>query len=191
MIKDRFGRTISYMRISVTDRCNLRCGYCMPEGIRTIPMKELLTYEEIAFVCAQAAALGIDRYKVTGGEPLVRRDCTALVALLRKIPGVRQVTLTTNGVLLGEHLDELLKAGLDAVNISLDTLDRDQYRRITGADGLDAALAASGLLAPTAFFVAEQRARTPVPEAPGFDRLDVRHDGKTQISLFRRTVPTP
>ena len=147
MIKDRFGRTINYMRISVTDRCNLRCGYCMPGGIRNIPMKELLTYEEIAFVCAQAAALGIDRYKVTGGEPLVRRDCAALVAMLRKIPGIRQVTLTTNGVLLGEHLDELLKAGLDAVNISLDTLDREQYRRITGADGLDAALASVRLAA--------------------------------------------
>ena len=129
------------MRISVTDRCNLRCRYCMPDGISRLPMEALLTYEEIAFVCAQAASLGIDRFKITGGEPLVRKDCAVLVSMLRKIPGVRQITLTTNGVLLGEHLDELLTAGLDAVNISLDTLDREQYRVITGRDELERALA--------------------------------------------------
>lgn len=147
MLKDRFGRTIDYLRISVTDRCNLRCRYCMPEGIRSIPMGELLTYEEIAFVCEQAAGLGIDRIKITGGEPLVRKDCAVLVAMLRRIRGIRQVTMTTNGILLGAHLDELLEAGLDAVNISLDTLDRDQYRRITGADELDRALASVRLAA--------------------------------------------
>ena len=147
MMKDRFGRTINYMRISVTDRCNLRCSYCMPDGIACIPMKEILTYEEIAFVCTQAAGLGIDRLRITGGEPLVRKDCATLVAMLKKIPGIRRVAMTTNGVLLQESLEELLEAGLDAVNISLDTLDREQYRTITGRDELDRVLASVRLAA--------------------------------------------
>ena len=135
------------MRISVTDRCNLRCRYCMPHGIERVPMEELLSYEEIAFVCAQAAGLGIDRFRITGGEPLVRRDCETLAALLKRIPGVRQVSLTTNGVLLAEHLDRLLEAGIDAVNISLDTTDREQYRTITGMDELESVLASIRLAA--------------------------------------------
>ena len=139
-MKDRFGRTVNYLRISVTDRCNLRCRYCMPDGIERIPMAEILTYEEIAFVCGQAVRLGIDRFRITGGEPLVRKDCAALVAMLKRIPGVRQVAMTTNGILLREHLEELLEAGLDAVNVSLDTMDREQYRAITGSDGLSRVL---------------------------------------------------
>ena len=129
------------MRISVTDRCNLRCRYCMPDGIERIPMSDLLTYEEIAFVCRQAADLGIGSFRITGGEPLVRKGCVRLVSMLKETPGVRRVTMTTNGVLLGEHLDGLLDAGLDAVNISLDTLDRGQYKVITGMDELDRVLA--------------------------------------------------
>ena len=140
MLTDRFGRTISYMRISVTDRCNLRCRYCMPDGIERIPMSDLLTYEEIAFVCRQAADLGIGSFRITGGEPLVRKGCVRLVSMLKETPGVRRVTMTTNGVLLGEHLNGLLDAGLDAVNISLDTLDRGQYKAITGVDELDRVL---------------------------------------------------
>lgn len=140
MIKDRFDRTINYMRISITDRCNLRCTYCMPDGIRCVPMRELLSYEEIAFVCRQAAALGIDRFKITGGEPLVRKDCAVLLSMLRQISSVKQITLTTNGVLLGDHLEELMTAGMDAVNISLDTIDREQYKAITGADELERVL---------------------------------------------------
>ena len=147
MLKDTYGRTIHYLRISVTDRCNLRCRYCMPDGIEQMPMADILRYEEIAFVCAQAAALGIDRYRITGGEPLVRRDCPALIAMLKKIPGVRQVSMTTNGVLLAEHLEALLAAGLDAVNISLDTTDREQYRAITGTDELERVLASISLAA--------------------------------------------
>lgn len=147
MLKDQFGRTINYMRISVTDRCNLRCRYCMPEGIERVPMAEILTYEEIAFICAQAAGLGIDRYRITGGEPLVRKDCAALVAMLKRITGVRQVALTTNGILLADCLEELLAAGMDAVNISLDTLDREQYKAITGTDGLEKVLASVRLAA--------------------------------------------
>lgn len=147
ILKDRFGRTINYLRISVTDRCNLRCRYCMPKGIEQLPMAEILTYEEITFICAKAAELGIDRFRVTGGEPLVRKGCPELVAMLKKIPGVRQVAMTTNGVLLAEHLKALLAAGLDAVNISLDTLDRAQYRALTGCDELDRVTAAIRLAA--------------------------------------------
>lgn len=140
-MRDGFGRKIDYMRVSVTDRCNLRCGYCMPEGVAPEPAAALLTFDEIVFICAQAAGLGITRFKLTGGEPLIRRDCPALVAALKGTPGVEQVTLTTNGVLLKDRLDELLDAGLDAVNVSLDAMDRDQYRAITGVDALDKVLA--------------------------------------------------
>ena len=147
MMKDRFGRTINYMRVSVTDRCNLRCRYCMPEVTEHLPMREILTYEEIAFVCAQAAVLGIDQFRITGGEPLVRKNCAALVSMLKGIPGIRRVAMTTNGVLLQEHLEELLEAGLDAVNISLDSTDREQYRAVTGMDELERVLASVRLAA--------------------------------------------
>ncbi len=133
---DSFGRTIDYMRVSITDRCNLRCRYCMPEGVELVAMKDILTYEEITQVCTAAAALGIRKLKVTGGEPLARLGCAELVSSLKAIPGIEQVTLTTNGVLLGEALPELLSAGLDAVNISLDSLDRERYIAITGRDHL-------------------------------------------------------
>lgn len=135
-MRDRFGREIDYMRISITDRCNLRCRYCMPEGIEQVPMSELLTYEEIIRVCQGAARAGICKLKITGGEPLVRPGCPKLVKELKSIAGIEQVTMTTNGVLLKKFLPELLKNGLDAVNISLDTMDRDTYRQITGKDGL-------------------------------------------------------
>lgn len=125
------------MRISVTDRCNLRCRYCMPEGIVLSPARELLTFEEIELVSQAAAELGIRRFKITGGEPLVRRGCPKLIGRLRRIPKVEQVTLTTNGVLLGDFLDELLENGLDGVNISLDTLNADLYQQITGFDELE------------------------------------------------------
>ena len=147
MLKDRFGRTINYLRISVTDRCNLRCRYCMPDGIERLPMREILTYEEIAFICARAAELGIDQFRITGGEPLVRKNCAALVSMLKGIPGIRRVAMTTNGVLLADHLEELLEAGLDAVNISLDSTNREQYRAITGMDELDRVLASVRLAA--------------------------------------------
>ena len=140
MLKDSFGRTIEYMRVSVTDRCNLRCRYCMPDGVVLAKMEDILTFEEIGAVCRAAAGLGIGRIKVTGGEPLARRGCADLVGSLKRIPGIRQVTLTTNGVLLAEHLPALLQAGLDAVNVSLDTLDRERYAAITGRDALDGAL---------------------------------------------------
>lgn len=136
-MRDSLGREIDYMRISVTDRCNLRCRYCMPEGIVLSPARELLTFEEIELVSQAAAELGIRRFKITGGEPLVRRGCPKLIGRLRRIPKVEQVTLTTNGVLLGDFLDELLENGLDGVNISLDTLNADLYQQITGFDELE------------------------------------------------------
>jgi cyclic pyranopterin phosphate synthase len=131
-MKDAFGRDITYMRVSVTDRCDLRCRYCMPaEGIGKVPMAQILTYEEIIRICHAAAGLGISRIKVTGGEPLVRRGCPDLVRRLKAITGIEQVTMTTNGQQLLPHLDALLAAGLDAVNISLDTLREDRYRSVT------------------------------------------------------------
>ena len=136
-MKDGTGREIDYMRISVTDRCNLRCRYCMPHGIQCISRWDILSLEELEAIAVCAARLGIRNIKVTGGEPLVRKDCTQLIRRLKRVPGIEKVTLTTNGVLLGTYMDELLDAGLDAVNISLDTLDRALYKAITGADALD------------------------------------------------------
>lgn len=139
-ITDRYGREINYMRISITDRCNLRCRYCMPDGADWLPMEDILTYEEITAVCQEAVKLGITRFKITGGEPLVRKDCADLIRMIKDIKGVELVTLTTNGLLLGEQLDLLLAAGLDAVNISLDTVDSIKYQWITGSDKLSVVL---------------------------------------------------
>lgn len=133
---DCYKRTIDYMRVSITDRCNLRCKYCMPHGIRWIPMEEILTYEEIVEICRQAAGLGIRKIKITGGEPLVRPGCTDLVKMLKGISGITQVTLTTNGVLLEKYAQGLYQAGLDAVNVSLDTTDETEYEEITGYHAL-------------------------------------------------------
>lgn len=135
-MKDSYGRIIDYMRISITDRCNLRCRYCMPEGISKIPMEDILRYEEIEQICRVASELGIRKLKITGGEPLVRSGCPELVGWLKQIPGIEQVTMTTNGVSLKEHLPRLLENGLDAVNISLDTLKPQIYQQITGRDEL-------------------------------------------------------
>lgn len=139
-MKDLYERTIEYMRISITDRCNLRCRYCMPDGVKLIPMDKIMSYEDIVLVCEEAVKLGITRFKITGGEPLVRRDCVSLVRAIKEIPGAQQVTMTTNGILLSRYLSELKEAGLDAVNISLDTLRRDRFERITGFDQLDQVL---------------------------------------------------
>ncbi len=139
-MRDTFGREINYMRISITDRCNLRCRYCMPDGISLVNMEEILTFEEIEIIAKAAIKAGICRFKITGGEPLVRRGCPQLIKKLKSLSGTEQVTLTTNGVLLEQYLDELLDAGLDAVNISLDTLDSMRYKQITGKDELNKVL---------------------------------------------------
>lgn len=139
---DQYGRKIDYLRISVTDRCNLRCRYCMPEPMAAVRHEDILRYEEILRICRAAAKLGITKFKVTGGEPLVRAGCTEFIAALKKQPGTEQVTLTTNGMLLEKNLDALAAAGLDGVNISLDTLDNARFRSITGytGDGADTLL---------------------------------------------------
>ncbi len=120
------------MRLSITDRCNLRCRYCMPDGIKKIPMSQIMSYEEMIRLCRAASELGITRIKITGGEPLVRLGCTDLVREIKRLPGIEQVTMTTNGILMGKMAGELSAAGLDAVNISLDTLDPGKFREITG-----------------------------------------------------------
>lgn len=135
-MRDSFGRNINYMRISITDRCNLRCKYCMPEGICLVPSEEILTFEEILCVCEAAIRAGITSFKITGGEPLVRLGCPELVGKIKRLPGAGQVTLTTNGVLLGEHLERLLENGLDGVNVSLDTLQHTVYEQLAGYDRL-------------------------------------------------------
>lgn len=135
-MKDQYGRKIDYMRISITDRCNLRCRYCMPEGVELVSMGELLTYEEICRICQIAAEVGIRKLKITGGEPLVRRGCVDLIRELKQISGIEQVTVTTNGVLLEDYADALAEAGVDGVNISLDSLNRERYKWITGRDEL-------------------------------------------------------
>ena len=120
---DRFGRKIDYVRISVTDRCNLRCCYCMPEeGVPMVDHEDILRYGEIVKLAEIFASLGIEKIKLTGGEPLVRKDLWQLTKKLKEIPGIRQVTLTTNGILLKEQMRELAQAGIDCANISLDTM---------------------------------------------------------------------
>lgn len=140
---DQFGREIDYLRISVTDRCNLRCVYCMPqEGIPLYEHKDALTYEEIVTICRCVCRLGIRKIKLTGGEPLVRKGLTELVRKIKEIPNIEEVTLTTNGILLGDMLEELKEAGLDGINISIDTLNADKFRKITRMGELDKVLAA-------------------------------------------------
>jgi cyclic pyranopterin phosphate synthase len=138
---DTFGRRHNNLRISVTDRCNLRCTYCMPEDVTFLDRAELLTFEEIARFVEVVAPLGIDKIRLTGGEPLMRRELPRLVAMLVKIPGIHDVGLTTNGLLLAEHAKPLYDAGLRRINISLDTLDPGRFRLLARRDGLDRVLA--------------------------------------------------
>lgn len=141
MLIDRFGRIHRSLRISVTDRCNLRCTYCMPEHTPQYQTRdEILTFEEIVRFVNIAVALGVDDVRLTGGEPLVRAQLHRLVGALTAIPGLRKVSLTTNGVLLNEQLDELLGAGLRHVNVSLDALDEDSFRRATRRGGVQQVL---------------------------------------------------
>lgn len=138
---DRCGRTIDYLRISVTDRCNLRCIYCMPEdGVKLVDRSLILREEEIIRICRVMAELGITRIKLTGGEPLIHVRMPELTAQIKRLPGIQKVTLTTNGILLKEQMKDLAEAGLDAVNISLDTLDRECFRKIARRDLLDKSL---------------------------------------------------
>jgi cyclic pyranopterin phosphate synthase len=131
-LSDSFHRPINYLRISVTDRCNLRCVYCMPaEGISLMSHDDILTYEEIYTVARAAAGLGIDKLRLTGGEPLVRSGLPKLIEMLAKIEGIDDISLTTNGILLGKYAAELKSAGLQRVNVSLDTLKPERFKLIT------------------------------------------------------------
>jgi cyclic pyranopterin phosphate synthase len=139
-LTDSFGRMHNNLRISVTDRCNLRCTYCMPEEVTFIDKNELLSFEEIVHFVRVAAPLGIDKVRLTGGEPLMRRDLPRLVRMLLEVPGIHDVGMTTNGILLAEQAEAFYKAGLRRINISLDTLNPERFRQLTRRDGLDRVL---------------------------------------------------
>jgi cyclic pyranopterin phosphate synthase len=147
---DRFNRRISYLRVSITDRCNLRCTYCMPEdGVKLLDHNDILSFEEITEVIREAVQIGITKVRITGGEPLVRKGVVSLVEMIAAIPGITDFGLTTNGILLSEFADRLARAGLHRINISLDTVDPEKFRTITrGGDiqqvinGIEAAVKA-------------------------------------------------
>jgi cyclic pyranopterin phosphate synthase len=141
MLIDTFGRTHNNLRISVTDRCNLRCTYCMPEEVVFMDRGELLTFEEITHFVRVAAPLGIDKLRLTGGEPLMRRDLPRLVRMVADVPGIKDVGLTTNGLLLANQAQALFEAGLRRINVSLDTLDPGRFREVSRRDGLVQVLA--------------------------------------------------
>jgi cyclic pyranopterin phosphate synthase len=135
--RDTFGRPLGSLRISVTDRCNLRCGYCMPEEEYVwLPHPQFLRFEELATIAQVFVGLGVDRIRLTGGEPLMRRDLPVLVQLLASVPGIRDLALTTNGVMLADHADALFDAGLQRITVSLDTLQPERFRAITRRDSL-------------------------------------------------------
>lgn len=142
-MRDQYERTISYARFSITDRCNLRCQYCMPaEGIAAKKTHEdILSYEAFLRIARLMVNLGIVDYKITGGEPLIRIGAVPFMKSLKALPGVRKVTLTTNGLLLKDLVDDILDAGVDGINISLDSLDRERYAKLARRDALDAVLA--------------------------------------------------
>lgn len=132
-MKDQFNREITYLRVSITDRCNLRCRYCMPEaGVCKLQHQDILRYEEILEIVSMAAELGIKKVRVTGGEPLVRLGCADLCTGISAIPGIQEVVITTNGILLEQQAEALHQAGVRRVNVSLDTMDPEKYRQITG-----------------------------------------------------------
>jgi GTP 3',8-cyclase len=129
---DSFQRGISYLRISVTDRCNLRCVYCMPpEGIPLVSHSDILSFEEILLVVRASVELGIDKIRITGGEPLVRTGVADLVRMISSVKGVKDISMTTNGTMLARHAEDLVHAGLHRINISLDTLKSDRFKQIT------------------------------------------------------------
>ncbi|MGI5838031.1 MAG: GTP 3',8-cyclase MoaA [Chloroflexota bacterium] len=141
-LQDNFRRTINYMRISVTDRCNLRCIYCMPpEGVPWIPHENILTFEEIERIVRATATVGMRKIRITGGEPLVRRGIVQLVARLASIPGIKDIAMTTNALLMPQFAESLARAGLQRINVSLDTLKPERFARITRFNYLDKVLA--------------------------------------------------
>lgn len=137
MLLDNHGRTINYLRLAVTDRCNLRCHYCMPEhGLQWLSRSALLSYEEMLRLCRVLIGLGINKIRITGGEPFVRKDLMKFLAELSRLEGLQQINLTTNGVVTAPLVPELKKTGIHSVNLSLDTLDRERFFHITRRDEL-------------------------------------------------------
>jgi cyclic pyranopterin phosphate synthase len=140
-MKDKQGRNINYLRISVTDRCNLRCIYCMPEeGIKSLRHEDIMRFEDILKIVKVAASLGINKIRYTGGEPLVMKDIDKLIYETSRLPGIDDIAITTNGILLSDMAEDLKMAGLKRVNISLDTLSKDKFRSITRTGNLDKVL---------------------------------------------------
>ncbi len=138
LLEDPYNRRINYLRISVTDRCNLRCIYCTPAGrIEKLAHGEILSHEENLRIARTGVSLGIDKIRVTGGEPFVRKGIDSFLEKLAAIDGLRDLSLTTNGILLSRHIDRLMDIGIRRLNISLDTLNPEKYHRITGQDGFD------------------------------------------------------
>ena len=132
---DNHGRPLNYLRLAVTDRCNLRCFYCMPEeGIHYLPKKELLTFEEIIRLVSLMASMGISKVRLTGGEPFARNDLMQLISRVVEIPGIKDLHLTTNGILTGPHIPELKRLGIASINLSLDTLNPERFLKITRRD---------------------------------------------------------
>ena len=139
---DSFNRNIDYMRVSITDRCNLRCIYCMPDGFKSISHDDVLRYEEILRACEIIASTGVKVIRVTGGEPLVRKGSVGFIGKLKAISGIERVTMTTNAIMLEPFIDELVSYGIDGLNISLDSLNPETYKYITGKDELRSVLSA-------------------------------------------------
>jgi cyclic pyranopterin phosphate synthase len=203
---DQFGRTIEYLRISVTDRCNFRCRYCMPlEGLPWLPKADILSYEEIAEIVRQLAPLGLRRIRLTGGEPTIRPELATLVRMLRTVPAVEDIALSTNGVRLSALAAELAGAGLDRVNISADSLRPDRIvaiaRRDLGFEPVRAASAAQAAgLSPIKLNVVVMRG-TNDDEVADFARLTVDHPwhvrfielmpvGEMEELTFEHVVPS-
>lgn len=177
-MKDTFGRTIDYLRISITDRCNYRCQYCMPEALPDVGHEAILRYEELMEICRAAVSCGITKFKVTGGEPFVRKGAVDFIAALKGLEGVRSVTVTTNGYVLTENLPKLVEAGIDGINISIDTLVRGDYQQITGVDGLDRVLEALS-----------KAAASGIPVKVNVVLLHQTKDQLLALALLARTMP--
>lgn len=166
---DQYGRKITYLRISITDRCNLRCRYCMPDGVTDVGMKNILTFEEIWEIVKASVSLGITHIRITGGEPLVRKGCVDLIRGIRAISGVETITMTTNGILLRTYAAALKEAGLDGLNVSLDTLNPEEFAALTGRQNLtevlDGIQAAKEVKIPIKINAVNQTGLNPIPLA--------------------------
>ena len=188
-LKDSFGRKIEYLRLSITDRCNLRCRYCMPEeGVESVGHGGILSYEDLLRIAAAATRLGVSKIRVTGGEPLVRKGIVGFVKELAALPGQPEITLTTNGLLLDQMAADLKQAGLSRVNVSLDTLREDRFEQITRRPGLQRVLdgihrAAAVGLAPLKINMVPIR-EVNADEIADFGRLSLEHPWEIRFIEF-------